>query len=268
MAGNARSAAQQDKVLMKLAKGGVLKQSEDGEYRLGRERIGAAVVTALLNADLLRPLANGRFDLSPAGMARARRAKAARHTPVGSMPAEESLAQQSFQAQHQIRESGFKGARNGQARVTVNRGESPLGWLRRRRNGRGEAYLDDAQVEAGERLRNDFEIAGLSPKITASWSGIPADKGRRQPTEMDPTEVQVAARQRFHKAMDALGPDLADVAVRVCCSLEGLEAVEKAQGWPVRSGKVVLAIALERLVVHYGLDRRRSLAKDGEGRHE
>ena len=52
----------------------------------------------------------------------------------------------------------------------------------------------------------------------------------------------MAARQRFHKALDALGSELSDITVRVCCFLEGLETIEKRQGWPVRSGKVVLAI--------------------------
>lgn len=264
MATKADSLRREDKVLSKLAKGGVLKHCEDGKYRLGRQIVDAAVVTALLDADLLRPLADGRFGLSPAGTARARRTKAARGGPGRAVPADQTGAQQAFQAQHQIRETGTEEVPEGRAQVAVNRGESPLGWLRRRRNGRGEAYLDEAQVKAGERLRNDFEIAGLSPKVTASWSGIPADKGRRQPTETDPTEVQVAARQRFHKAVDALGPDLADIAVRVCCWLEGLEAVEKRQGWPVRSGKVVLAIALDRLAVHYGMDRRRAVSEETE----
>jgi hypothetical protein len=39
----------------------------------------------------------------------------------------------------------------------------------------------------------------------------------------------------------------------VICQGEGLEAAERALGWPVRAGKLVLQLALDRLVSHYGL---------------
>ena len=64
------------------------------------------------------------------------------------------------------------------------------------------------------------------------------------------------ARERVAKAVEALGPGLSDVALRVCCFLEGLEATEKRMGWAARSGKVVLKLALQRLVAHYGLGQR------------
>jgi hypothetical protein len=41
--------------------------------------------------------------------------------------------------------------------------------------------------------------------------------------------------------------------LRVCCFLEGIESAEKALGWPSRSGKLVLGLALDRLARHYGL---------------
>ena len=44
---------------------------------------------------------------------------------------------------------------------------------------------------------------------------------------------------------------LGDVALRVCCFLEGIEAAEQHLGWAARSGKIVLRIALQRLVGHY-----------------
>jgi hypothetical protein len=39
----------------------------------------------------------------------------------------------------------------------------------------------------------------------------------------------------------------------VCCHEIGLEAAERAQGWPQRSGKLVLQLALTSLARHYGL---------------
>jgi hypothetical protein len=61
------------------------------------------------------------------------------------------------------------------------------------------------------------------------------------------------ARDRLASALKDLGPGLADVALRACCYLEGLEATERSMGWSARSGKVVLKIALQRLALHYGL---------------
>ena len=57
--------------------------------------------------------------------------------------------------------------------------------------------------------------------------------------------------------MDDLGPGLADVVMRVCCFLEGLESAEKRLGWSARSGKIVLKIGLQRLKRHYEARRGR-----------
>jgi hypothetical protein len=53
------------------------------------------------------------------------------------------------------------------------------------------------------------------------------------------------------EALRDLGPGLGDVALRVCCFLEGIETTERRLGWAARSGKIVLRIALQRLKRHY-----------------
>ena len=63
----------------------------------------------------------------------------------------------------------------------------------------------------------------------------------------------IAARERVCRALAAVGPDLAGVLIDVCCHLKGLEASEKASGWPQRSGKIILQIALRQLARHYGM---------------
>lgn len=137
-------------------------------------------------------------------------------------------------------------------RVALNQRESPLAWLARRKGANGAPFLSPEELAAGDRLRADFEAAQMGPRIAQNWDRFRAvvDEGARGPG--DGLSDRPAA-DRVRRAVAALGPDLADVAVRVCCCLEGLERVETALGWSARSGKVVLKIALGRLVSHYGL---------------
>ena len=126
-------------------------------------------------------------------------------------------------------------------RVTVNLAESPLGWLRARK------LIDARQFEAGERLRADYEMAALGPRVTMQWEAR-VDGGT---TGLDPTLAQIAAKRRFDTAVDTVGPGLNDVLWRVVCACEGLPTAEKAPGWPARAGRVVLTLALDRLAGHY-----------------
>jgi hypothetical protein len=136
------------------------------------------------------------------------------------------------------------GARRGRS-VTVNRAESPLAWLLARGLG------TDRQAEAGERLRADHERTSLSPSVTMDWSRARVDGGGGD--GMDATHAQLSAKRRFDAALAALGPGLSDIAWRTLCALEGLPAAEGALGWPARSGRVVLGLALDRLADHYRL---------------
>ncbi len=132
--------------------------------------------------------------------------------------------------------------------VTVNLAESPLGWLLAR------GLIDDRQFDAGEKLRADWERANLAPSITMRWDAAPRSGGARgQSGHLDPTERQTAAKQRFDAAITALGRDLNDIAWRVICAGEAMPVAEKALGWPVRSGRLVLRMALDRLADFYRL---------------
>lgn len=132
--------------------------------------------------------------------------------------------------------------------VTVNLSESPLGWLHAR------GHLSDRQFDAGEKLRRDWECANLAPRVTMSWDAAPISGARRDaPGILTPTERQIAAKQRFDSGIDHLGKDLSDIAWRIICGGEGVPAAEKNLGWPARSGKLVLKIALDRLGDFYRL---------------
>jgi hypothetical protein len=140
------------------------------------------------------------------------------------------------------------GPRPAARTATVNLLESPLGWLRTR------GMVDDRQYEAGERLRADWTMAGLSPRITMRWDASPTG-GRRQGADapLDPTLAGIAAKRRFEGAVEAAGKGLGDILWRVVCSGEGLETAEAALGWPRRAGKLVLLMALDRVADYYGI---------------
>ena len=140
---------------------------------------------------------------------------------------------------------------SGRACVDMDTAESPLVWLARRKGRDGRALIEPAQLQAGERLRADFTRAQLMPRITANWSSSVA-RDRRGGGVTTFTEAVVAARQRVRHAFDAAGPEFIGLLLDVCCFLKGLEDVERERGWPPRSAKVVLQLALDRLARHYG----------------
>jgi hypothetical protein len=132
--------------------------------------------------------------------------------------------------------------------VTINLAESPLAWLHAR------GHLNDRQLLAGEKLRYDYEAACIGPKITMQWDAAPISRSRRAaPAPMEASERVLSAKDRFDHALEILGSDLSDIAWRVICAGEGIPLAERAMGWPIRSGKLVLRIALDRLAGYYRL---------------
>jgi len=138
----------------------------------------------------------------------------------------------------------------GFEKIRVNLRESPINSLGRKKGKDGEPFLGQDLLQAGERLREDFELAQMGPRVAQNWDRflVGSDRGNFGSGEGGGSSQ---AQSRFHKALTALGPGLGDIAVRCCCFLEGLEAAEKRMGWSARSGKVVLRIALQRLRLHY-----------------
>jgi hypothetical protein len=151
-----------------------------------------------------------------------------------------TLVERELTSEGPVRRSSPRGRRS----VMVNLGESPLTWLHAR------GHLSDRQFDAGERLRADWEHGQLSPNVTMRWdpvriSGSGGDRG------LSPTERQLAAKARFDGAVEQAGPGLSDILWRVVCAGEALPDAERALEWPVRSGKLVLRLALDRVADFY-----------------
>jgi hypothetical protein len=153
-----------------------------------------------------------------------------------------------FAAQHQeIARKLVLDADGIERLVDVNEAESPIAWLRAR------GMIDAMQCAAGERLRRDFTIAQLAPRMGIDLAAPIVAGKRGSGHEATLTETVIAAKQRFSRAMKTVGPVLNDLLFDVCCHLIGLEDAERSLGWPQRTGKVVLVIALDRLAAHYGM---------------
>ncbi len=135
--------------------------------------------------------------------------------------------------------------------------ESPLARLAAATKDDGTCYFDSAQLQAGERLRRDFEQAHWAPRVTASYAPVEGQGNRH--AQMSDNAIEnlndnaIAARNRVHAAMSATGPELASILYHVCCLVAGLEMAERQLTLPRRSGKAVLGLALARLARHYGL---------------
>jgi hypothetical protein len=184
-----------------------------------------------------------------------------RITPVGRTALKRILAEEdsAYGDQHrdieEREERGEDGRPTGR-RVRYNMAESPLVALSRRKEKDGRPFLSDRMVSAGERLREDFEMAQMGPRIAQNWDRFltAGDRGAFA-GDGGMAEGPKAARDRVLAALTDLGPGLGDVVLRCCCFLEGLETMERRMGWSARSGKIVLRIALQRLCRHY--DERR-----------
>ena len=157
-----------------------------------------------------------------------------------------------FGAQHREWAERDVAGDDGPRRLRYNLAESPVAVLGRRLDKDGRVFLEPGLIDAAERLREDFELAQIGPRVAQNWERFltGSDRGGFR-SDSGGAEGPRAARDRVAVALRDLGPGLGDVALRVCCFLEGIEAAERRMGWSSRSGKIVLRIALQRLRRHY-----------------
>lgn len=161
-------------------------------------------------------------------------------------------AQTPFGEQHRVWGEKSVLDDNTHRSVRYNVAESPLATLARRKDKSGERFLSDGLVAAGERLREDFELAQMGPRVAQNWERFLTGGSRGGfANDSGVGDGPSGARDRVSEALRDLGPGLGDVVLRCCCYLEGMEAAERRMGWSARSGKIVLRIALQRLKQHY-----------------
>lgn len=203
-----------------------------GEWVCGALHAADDAVRELERFNLVALIAGGRLRLTAAGEAWNLRRRS-------GMTSNRMLVERGVAG-----DGDDDGARRTRS-VTVNLGESPLGWLMAR------GMISERQFAAGERLRGDWTLAGLGPRVTMRWDASPSGGKGMAHDRPDPTLTQIAARQRFDGAVAHAGSGLSDILWRVICAGEGLAAAEAALGWPKRAAKLVLGLALDRLADFY-----------------
>ena len=209
-----------------------------------------AVAQAFALKDWIACATPGRvsaYRLTGAGRAALRRLVAEDEMRAGGV----REAQFIYAAQHRDITERDAETPEGRRRIRYNAAESPVTALGRKMDKDGKPYLDADLIRTAERLREDFELAQMGPRVAQNWDRFLTGADRGGFGQSSAGEGPAAARDRVADALRDLGPGLGDVALRVCCFLEGIETAERRMGWAARSGKIVLRIALQRLKRHY-----------------
>lgn len=200
-------------------------------------RLSAAEVRQLTGQGLLAPLPDqGWFVLSDAGRARARRREAA--------PEEAFLAQHGpIEARSVIDPDG---ATRSVRAVDPNPGLRRLAALR---DANGAPWLAPEELSAAARLCRDWEAGEAGLVRGSDWTAPPRGSAAR--AGGNAAEIAAGAscdaRRRVAAALERLAPPLRRTVERVCLREEGIEALERGEGWPARSGKIALKLALAQL---------------------
>lgn len=198
-------------------------------------RLGAPLVRELAAEGAIVAQAPDIFVLSEAGRARLRR---------------EAGAEDAFLAQHATLEARVVVDSAGAERIV--RGVVQTNVLRKLAalpGANGSAWLSAAELQAAQLLRADWEARQAGLTRGSDWSAPPIGSAARGASNAQ--ERAMAARcdrnRRVADAMGALAPPLRRIVERACLYEDGLEAIERGEGWPARSAKLALKLALAQL---------------------
>lgn len=242
------SAAARERALRRLAAcGGVLAPLSRGagygvfagadRRRRPLARLSAEQVRALAACGAVVAAGEHVFTLADAGSARVRRESAApgegflaQHAPVIDKPV--------------VREGGV-------ACVRGFDGEGALRRLAALRDAAGRPWLSGAELEAAHRLRADWHAAQAGLVHGSDWSAPPKGGAACGPGNAQERALAARcdARRRLADALAALAAPLRRAVERACLDEQGLDAIERAEGWPARSGKLALKLGLAQLAL-------------------
>lgn len=198
--------------------------------RLTRDEVDELVSSGAIEAK------EDAFLLSVAGHSRARR--------------EQALPEEAFVAQHRpVVERAVMDAHGGVSNARGHDADAAMRRLAALKDANGAPWLSATELGAANALRATWLATERGMVGGSDWAAPPmsgqargAGSGREAALA-----AHCDARRRLAKALDALAPPLRRVVERVCLHEEGLEALERAESWPARSGKLALKLALAQL---------------------
>lgn len=201
-------------------------------------RLSAADVRELVSSGAIEATGEDAYSLTAAGRARVAR--------------EQSASDEAYAAQHQpIIE---RPVMDGDGGVRVVRGYDADRVLRRLsflRDGAGRPWLDGAELTAAARLKADWARGEVGMVRGSDWTAPPKGSTARAGGMDGVLAAHCDARRRVNDALAKLAAPLRGVVERVVLREEGLEALERAEAWPTRSGKLALKLALAQLATNY-----------------
>lgn len=199
-------------------------------------RLSPAEVRALESDGLIEAGADGALLLSAAGAARVARDAAD--------PEEAFISQHgALIARDVIDDDGV---------TRKVRGLDPEGPMRRlaaMRGPAGEPWLSQAELSAAGKMRADWATGEIGLVRGSDWMAAPMGGAARGPGNAQEAAMarRCDARRRVADALARLALPLRRVVERVCLHDGGLEQLERAEGWPARSGKLALKLGLAQL---------------------
>jgi hypothetical protein len=180
------------------------------------------------------------FILTPAG-----RSRSARHT---ASPSERFFVQHgTIVARETLDERGETRLVRGVAQSSV------LQRLAALRDGNGAPWLTGGELAAAARLRAHWEAGQAGLVRGSDLTAPPNASGARGASSAQEAALAARcdARRAVSNALDALAPPLRRVVERICLHEDGLEALERSEGWPARSGKLALKLGLAQLAAAF-----------------
>lgn len=202
-------------------------------------RLKAAEVRKLEADGVLEANEGDGFVLSRAGLARVAREAAA--------PGEAFVVQHhALVARDVIDDDGAIRAVRG---VDT---EAPMRRLAALKGLKGEPWLSQAEISAAGKLRADWAVGEPGLVRCSDWMAAPMGSTRGPGNAQEAAMARRCdAQRRLADALARLAKPLRRVVERVCLYEEGLEAIERAEGWPARSAKLALKLGLAQLAAEF-----------------